>query len=117
MAQVQDRSAARTRVIIIVVIVAVGAYLYLRYRKQEAAKTASAPNAAAAQGQTQDASVPVLNIAGSGTYQGPYTPYNVINNGVQQPSGVFPGNPMQSIADALQNGNITLVTNTNKAGG
>lgn len=125
MAEETNKSTARARWIIILALAGLGVYLYIRYRKQQQAATAPSPqptsatDAAAANGQTQDTGVPVLNLAGSGTYQGPYTPYNIVNNGVQQPAGSMPGGDLtQSLANALQNGTpVSIVNNSNTAGG
>ena len=111
-------SAGRARWIIVLALAGLGLYLYMRYRKQQSA--AAAPASAAAQGDTNTSptavpTVPVYNLSGS--YDGPYTPYNVINNGVTQPSGVMPGqNLTQAITDAAQNGvPVNVTTNTNQA--
>ena len=80
------KSADRAKWIIIAAIAGLGLYLYLRSRKQAAAQ----PQSAASQGSTNpNPSVPVYQL--SGTYNGPYTPYNIVNNGVTQPAGYMPG--------------------------
>jgi hypothetical protein len=114
-----SKSAARARWIIVLALAGLGLYLFMRYRKQQAA--AAAPASAASQGSTDPNQmtvpyVPQVNL--SGTYNGPYTPYNVITNGVQQPSGSMPGGQLtDALTNALTNGApVSVVNNSNKAG-
>lgn len=83
MAAPSSRGVARARLLIIAGVVALGVWLYLRNRK------ASDQTAAAAGSTNPQPSVPSYQL--SGTYDGPYTPYNIITNGVQQPAGAMPG--------------------------
>lgn len=119
-------SAGAARWIIIAALAGLGIYLYMRSNKQKAAATS-----AAAEGDTTANDTTAYDQYGnaygnypgvdtydlSGTYSGPYTPYNVINNGVTAPAGSMGSSTQQSITDALQNGGnyISTVNNTNTA--
>jgi hypothetical protein len=115
-----SKAAARTRVIIILGLAGLAVYMYMRYKKQQTAATSQQPAAAAGDTNPDQITVPAVPTYNlSGSYNGPYTPTSIVNNGVTQPAGNMGSgwNGSQAITDALQNGGyVNTVNNTNSAG-